>query len=87
MDRVILGLNLDAQGVSVSYMTLPADIRATGLAAQHSLLIPVDGDYDDGIETLRDAALALLEDALEDFDKVPAFEPVDQDDGDGDDDD
>lgn len=87
MDRVILSLNLDAQGVSIAYMTLPADIRQTGLAAQHSLMIPADGDYDEEIDALRDAALALLEDALEDFVTVPAFEPDDQDDGDGDDDD
>ncbi len=85
MGRMILGLQLEAEAVSISYVTLPADIRETGLAAQHTLLIPVDGDYEDEIEALRIAALDLLEDALEDFDRVPAYEPPDDDEGDDDD--
>lgn len=85
MERVILSLNLDAEAVSVVYLTLPTDLRETGLAQQHSLLIPAGGDYDDEIEAVRDAALALLEDALEDFEKVPPYELVEPD-GDDDDD-
>ena len=86
MGRVILSLQMDGEGVSITYMTLPADVRETGLVAQHSLQIPVGGDYEDEIETLRTAALDLLDDALDDFDKVPAFVPPDEDD-EGDDDD
>lgn len=86
MERVITSLSMDDEHVTIGYATLPDDLRDNGLAQQHQLLIPVNEDYVDGVESLIGAALELLEDALEDWERLPPFEPVAEDDDETDDD-
>lgn len=86
MGRVILGLELGGDSVTFTYITIPADIRETGLAQQHTIQIPLGGDYEDEVDALMEAAEALLEDALDDFERLPAYEPPgDDEEDDGDD--
>lgn len=79
MDDVTLqitGVELSQEGISIGYVRLPADVRKNGLVWQHSVLVPRSSDYDDEIEEVETALLALLTDALDDEDRA---EPVDLD--------
>jgi hypothetical protein len=64
--------------VEIVYIDLPADVRANGTLAQsHTLSIDTDnGDYTAEREALEEAALAMLRDALEDFNAPPAVLPM-----------
>lgn len=81
--RLIATVALEPDALVLTYMTLPADLRENGLAAQHQLTIPKGSDYDDEIEAVTDAVHALLADALDDFSKVPEYVPPEEE---GDDD-
>lgn len=55
--------------IEILFMELPTDIRAQGtLAMSRTLSIDTDrGDYGSEVDEVEAAALALLRDALEDF--------------------
>lgn len=70
----IEGIEFGPDGVAMSYIRLPADVRKNGLAWRHQVLVPSGSDYDDELEALAEAAGALLADVLDDEDRA---EPVD----------
>jgi hypothetical protein len=85
MERVITNIAIEPDGVNLTYLTLPDDLRENGLAAQHQISIPTAQDYGEEIDNVKEAALALLEDALEDFTHIPVYEAPQADDPDDDD--
>lgn len=75
--------------VGIEYVNA-IDCKENGMQQDNTLFIPAGKDYDDEIEAIRDAVHAALEDALEDFPQLPAYDPkkyVDNDDDDEDDED
>lgn len=68
--------------VGIDFMEPLADIRENDLLMNHVLFVPAEDEYDDEIDALRDAALYLLADALEDFRRMPPLTeaPPDNDD-------
>lgn len=82
-------------GIVISYLTIPDDLRATGLMLTRQLHIPTDGgEYVDELDEVLTAVNALLVDALEDFANLPPDdgykakpEPDDDDEDDDDEDD
>lgn len=73
---VIAGLDFGPEGsVVITYMDAVQDQRNRGLlTVQHTMqVLPGDGgkDYGEEIEDVRDAAMRLLRDALEDFAHTP----------------
>lgn len=66
--RLIRALTFNNDGsVTIEYVTPSEDFKANGLALNHAILVPAGEDYDDEIEAAREAALALLIDALFDL--------------------
>lgn len=86
MRRLIASVAFDPEGLVLTFMTLPDDLRENGLGQQHQITVPRGADYEDEIEAVEDALHALIEDALDDFSKVPAYEPPTDDDEENDDD-
>lgn len=81
--RVIASISFSEEGaVAITWMDVSTDVRNGGLlVASHQLLVnPGDGgkDYGDEIDAVRDAALGLLDDALEDFATTEAVNVDDQ---------
>lgn len=74
MSNQILGIEIDPEGVALSYVRIPTDIRKNGLAWRHQVIVPNGSDYDDEIEAVIEAAQALLTDVLDDEDRA---EPID----------
>lgn len=87
MGKLIAGIAVDDDAITITYLSLPEDLRENGLAATHQIAVPMGEDYRDEIDALLDAAQALLEDALEDFATVGVFVPPDPDDTDEDEED
>lgn len=69
----VVAIALGDEGVELTYVRVPQDIRKNGLAWTHSVQIPRGSDYDDELEELADALNALLTDVLED---EPTAEPI-----------
>lgn len=63
------------EGVALTYMRMPIDVRKNGLLWQHQVQVPLGSDYDDELEALLLAAQALLADVLEDEETAEAIEP------------
>lgn len=85
----ITTVSLLEEGIELGYVRLPADVRKNGLVWQHAVLVPRKSDYDDEIEAVEDALIALLEDALEDEGLAEAVDlpgPEDKDDEEDEDD-
>lgn len=82
----ISGVEIVPEGVSISYMRVPRDVRKNGLLWQHNVVVPTGSDYDDEIETFMDALQALLVDVLEDEETAEPIEPTTDEDEDEDDD-
>jgi hypothetical protein len=75
--------------IGIEYVNT-ADCKENGMQKDNTLFIPAGKDYDDEIEAIRDAVSAALEDALEDFDGLPVYDPkkyVDDDDDEDEDED
>ena len=70
--RLVRNVAFAEDGVSIDYMEVPADIRENGLLITHQIFIPEGEDYDDEIDAIRQAALDAVDDALDDFTKLPA---------------
>lgn len=79
MTLQITGVALLAEGIDVAYVRLDKDVRENGLLWRHSVLVPRDSDYDDEIEAVEEALLALLTDALDDEDRVPPLDVEESD--------
>lgn len=73
-DLQITGLTFVADGVEVTYIRVPADVRKNGLVWSHAVLIPRNSDYDDELESFTDALKDLVLDVLDDEDRA---EPID----------
>lgn len=71
----ISGIEFGAEGLTVTYVRVPRDIRKNGLIWQHQVGVPHGSDYGDEIEALTEAAQALLTDVLDDEDRA---EPIEQ---------
>ena len=82
----ITGVTLQPEGIEITYVRVPQDVRKNGLMWQHAVLVPLGSDYDDEIETFIDALRALLTDALDDEDRAEPIEPGSEEDEDDDDD-
>lgn len=76
MERVIQSIQLMPDGVSVTWFEIPDSFRSSGVSRTHQITIPNDPEYGEEIETLVDAASALLVDALEDFDGSEPWDPI-----------
>lgn len=85
--RIISELSFDSDGVAIQFVTPSEDVKKNGLLVNHSILIPLGDDYDTEIQALVDAAMALLDDALEDFEVLGPPEEREREDEDHDDDD
>lgn len=57
-------------GVAITYMVEPDDVRVNGLVSQHRLFVPSGSDYDDELEEAEGAIKSLLADALDDLETV-----------------
>lgn len=73
--QVIRTVSFQPEGVAVEYTTPAEDYRENGLMLNHVMFIPHDADYEDEIEQALQAAQALLADALDDVERMPAFDP------------
>ncbi len=80
----LVSVGFAEEGVSITYMTLPDDVRMQGaLFAQHTLNIAANHpNYDDDIDRLRTTVIGLLTDALDDFGESQPVEPDDVDEDD-----
>lgn len=71
----------------VEYCIPAQDARRNGVVLNHVMQVPYGDDYDDEIDAVQDAVLALIDDVLED---LPHLEPMSftkpEDDDDDDDD-
>lgn len=68
--RVVQAVTFGDDDVVIQYMTLPDDVRNKGLLVMTRSLVISEGDEADYVQEIADlkaAALALLNDALEDF--------------------
>lgn len=62
----IAGVALLEEGLEITYCRIPRDLKKNGLAWSHTVLIPRESDYDEGIEEIERALVELLEDVIED---------------------
>lgn len=70
-DVELFAVEFSPEGVRMSYVRRQ-DVRENGLVWQHQVAVPFGSDYDDEIEAAHEAVMALLKDALDDEDRVPA---------------
>jgi hypothetical protein len=73
--KVIRTISFQPDGVAIEYVAPAEDYRENGLMLNHVMFIPHDSDYEDEIGEALEAAQALLADALDDVDRMPAFDP------------
>lgn len=90
--RVLLrGLTFEPDGsVLIEYCIPAIDARQNGVVLNHTLYVPTGADYNDEIDAVQDAILALIGDVLEDLPNLEPMrppQPSDEDDDDDDDDD
>lgn len=83
-DVELFAVEFSPEGVRVSYVRRQ-DVRENGLVWQHQVAIPRGSDYDDEIEAAEEAVMALLLDALDDEDRVPAAPLLEEEEDDDDD--
>jgi hypothetical protein len=82
---MILQVEFQPDAVVITYLTIPDDLRATGLQLTHQLVIPMDTDeYEQEVQAVLDALKALLADALDDVDNLPPHTPNEEDEHDED---
>lgn len=62
-------------GLQVSYYLPETDLKANGVLHMHTVIIPFGDQYDDEIETFRDALVHVLLDVLDDLPNLPNDEP------------
>lgn len=58
-------------GLQVSYYLPETDLKANGVLHMHTVIIPFGDQYDDEIETFRDALVQVLLDVLDDLPNLP----------------
>lgn len=77
----VSGLQVGPEGVTINYVRL-RDIKENGVMFQRAVMIPHGADYDDEIERLAEAIDTLIADVEDDED---VLDPMNFEDGDGDD--
>jgi hypothetical protein len=83
-DIQISSLTFTDEGVQISYMVLPTDVRDNGMVVQRALLIASTADTAADIRDLHDTAREALVSWVEDFDESEPYEPQPDDDDDDD---
>ena len=83
--NVLASVEFHGDGLSLTYVRYPKDVRQNGLAWQHRVLVPHGSDYDDEIEAVVDALEALLADVLDDEDRAAPIDPDEEEEEDDDD--
>lgn len=79
---VLHGVSLMEDGsIELAYMRMPVDLRVNRLMWQHSVIVPAGSDYDEEIDAVYEALTALLDDVLDDEDRVEPM-PLGQEDED-----
>lgn len=90
-ERIVLaGMAFQSDGSIVMEYCIPGlDALRNGIVLNHTLLVPTGADYDDEIDDVRRAVIALVDDVLEDLPHLEriSLEPPTEDDDEGDDDD
>lgn len=78
----VAGVQFADEGISISYMVLPDDVRLSGaLFAQHTLNIAeAHPNFTDEIDQIRTQLTVLLREALDDFAESDPVEPDDDED-------
>lgn len=76
-DLQITGVTFVPDGVEISYLRVPADVRKNGLIWSHAVLIPRNSDYEDELDTFEEGLRELLLDALDDEDRAEPIELLD----------
>jgi hypothetical protein len=71
---VIASVEFDVDAVTVVYVVPDRDLKANGIVHSHSLRVPYGDQYDDELDAVREAAIALVKDVLEDVDAIPAMQ-------------
>lgn len=68
---------VEDDGLQIGFVLPQTDVKAAGLIQAHTLLIPRGFDYDDEIRAVEDALNYLVNDVLDDWDKLgpPEEEP------------
>jgi hypothetical protein len=84
---VVRSCVFDAGGSVTLEYAFAADVKGCGLVRNHVLYVPAGGDWDLEVDAVMDALQALLVDALDGFDAVPAVRGAQEDDDDEEDDD
>lgn len=82
----ITGLQFLEEGVEISYIRVPGDVRKNGLVWSHAVLVPFASDYDEELEEFETALKDLLRDALDDEDRADPIDLTEPDDEDEDED-
>lgn len=72
---------LTDEGVELTFMELPGDVRTDGALVQtRSIAVRDNSPYADEILAIRDAVTGLVEDIVEDWPSAPVYEHEDDDD-------
>lgn len=56
--------------LQIGYFVPGQDTKAGGIIQAHTLVVPRGGDYDDEIAAVEDALVYLVNDVLDDWDKL-----------------
>ena len=71
-ERVIQTVAFDPDGgVQISTYDPDVDVTQSGIVMMHTMLVPRGGQYDDELDTITEALIALIKDVYEDFAVLP----------------
>jgi len=69
---LISSMTWQPDGIAIEFMDVDGDLRVSGLQMQHVIFVPTEDEYDEEMDAVTDAAMALLVDALQDYGSTPA---------------
>lgn len=78
----VSNVSLTSEGIELTFMELPGDLRGDGTLIQtRSIAVTNDSTmYADEVQAIRDAVEALVEELIEDWPTTPVYEPENSDD-------
>lgn len=83
MSRIeISSLAFSDEGVQISYVRLPTDVRENGMVQQRTLLVAATANTGDDIAELHDHVVEALRSWVEDYDESEVYVPRPDDDDD-----
>lgn len=72
--RVVQHVAVEPDGsVQIGFYTPAADLKASGVAQMHTILVPAGDEYDEEIEAVMDAVHHLIDDVLDSFPHLPGL--------------